>query len=150
MTSFRPFAIVPTLGIVTAALVATGCSDPREDVRVTLCKDIVSLQVGPTASVTSTETKTRGYEHASVRVRYSDQDRDAQAVCYYDYKAVDDTADMLADPLSAYATSPVEVSIAGQTLSRPALAEAIKQAMSKQGSELLDPAKKGIENAVQR
>lgn len=141
---------MPFLALMIAALATPGCSDPREDVRVTLCKDIVSVRVGPSIVVDGTETKTKGYEHATVRVRYSDQGREAQAVCYYDYKAVDDTADMLADPLSAYATSPSEVSIDGHKLTRTALAEAIKQAMLKQGTELIYRAKQGIENAVQR
>lgn len=151
MKRLRPFAAIPALGLVTAALITPGCSsEPREDVRVTLCKDIVSVQVGPSAAVNETETKTKGYEHAAVKVRYSTQGRDAWAICYYEYKAVDDTADMLADPLSAYATSPFEVTLDGQKLSRADLAEAIKKAMLKQGKEFIDYAKKGIENAIQR
>lgn len=146
----RPLTATPTLIATIATLMVPGCSDPREDVRVTLCKDIVSVRIGPSAVVGTTETNTKGYENASVRVHYTDRAREARAVCYYDYKAVDDTADMLADPLSAYATSPFEVDIDGQKLSKFALAEAIKQAMLKQGSELIDRAKQGIEDAVQR
>lgn len=150
MKRFRPSKTRPTLSLVAFVLATTGCSNPQEDVRVTLCKDIVSGQVGSSALVTRTETKTKGYEYASVRVIFSDQGRDGQAICYYDYKALDDTADMLADPLSAYATSPFEVRMDGKKLSKPALAEAIKQAMLGQGRELLDRAKKGIENAITR
>jgi hypothetical protein len=97
-----------------------------------------------------TDTQTKGHEHAAVRVRFSTRGREARAVCYYDHDAVDDTALHLSDPLSAYATSPHEVAIDGQKLSRSSLAEAVKQAMLKQGREFVDRAKKGIENALQR
>jgi hypothetical protein len=100
--------------------------------------------------VDGTETETKGYEHAVVRVHFSDQGHRAQAECYYDHNAVDDTAEMLSDPLSAYATSPFEVTIGAKKLSGPDLAAAVKQAMLKQGKDLVDRAKKGVENVIQR
>jgi hypothetical protein len=150
MGNLRPFAAIPTLCLISAALVVASCSNPQEDVRVTLCKDIVSTQGGPSVALVGTDTQTKGHEHAAVRVRFSTQGREALAVCYYDYDAVDDTALHLSDPLSAYATSPYEVVIDGKKLSRPGLAEAVKQAMLKQGREFVDRAKKGIDNALQR
>jgi len=133
-----------------AALLIAGCSNPSEDVRVTLCKDIVSTERGSSVRILGAETRTKGHEHAAVSVRFSTEGGEAQAVCYYDYDAVDDTALQLSDPLSAYATSPFEVVIDGKKLSRSGLAEAVKQAMLKQGRELVDRAKKGIEGALQR
>jgi hypothetical protein len=56
----------------------------------------------------------------------------------------------LSDPLSGFATSPSEAVIDGRKLSRSGLAEAVKQAMLKQGGEFVDRAKKGMENALQR
>lgn len=146
----RPFAAVVVFCLIWAALMATSCSKPREDVRVTLCKEIVLTKLGSSTTLVGTDTQTKGHEHAAIRVRFSTQGRDALAVCYYDYDAVDDTALHLSDPLSAYATSPSEVAIDGQKLSRPDLAEAVKRAMLKQGREFVDRAKKGIENALQR
>lgn len=150
MGNLGAFAAIPALCLVSVALLIAGCSNPREDVRVTLCKDIVSIQAGSSATVLGTDTQTKGHQHAAVRVRFSAQGRESQAICYYDYDAVEDTALHLSDPLSAYATSPFEVVIDGQKLSRPALAEAVKQAMLKQGREFVDRAKKGIESTLQR
>lgn len=150
MRSCRRFAFAPVLSVLAAVLVATGCSNPREDVRVTLCKDIVTVQLGPSVNLQGADTQTKGYEYAAVRVRYAAQSGEGQAVCYFNYNEVEDTALTLSDPLSAYATSPFEVTIGGQKLSRPGLAEAVKQAMLKQGREFVDRAKKGIEDAVQR
>lgn len=63
----------------------------------------------------------------------------------YVYNAVDDTALTLSDPLSAYSTSPSEMTLNGQPLSRAVLARTIRDAMAKQGSEFVDRAKKAIQ-----
>ena len=150
MGNLGSFPTIPTLCLIAATIVAASCSNPQEDVRVTLCKDIVSTQVTPSVTFIGEDTQTKGHEHAAVRVRFSAQGREARAVCYYDHDAVDDTALHLSDPLSAYATSPFKVVIDGQIFSGPSLAEAVKQAMLKQGREFVDRAKKGIENALRR
>jgi len=150
MDNLERFVSIPTFCLVLAALLVAACSGPREDVRVTLCKDIVSTQLGSSATLSGADSQVRGRQYAAVRVRYSTQGREAQAVCYYGYDAVDDTALQLSDPLSGFATSPYEVVIDGQKLSKSGLAEAIKQAMLKQGREFVDRAKKGIEDALQR
>jgi hypothetical protein len=107
--------------------------------------------------IKAADAQTKGHQPAAVRVNFSTQGRDGQAVCYYDYDAVEDTALTLSEPLSAYSTSPSAVVIDGRKLSRRDLAEAVKQAMLKQGGEFLDRAKqeldrakKGIEGALQR
>jgi hypothetical protein len=138
------------LTLAAAGLLVSGCSAPGEDVRVTLCKDIVLTETGSGTAIQGADTETRGYEYAAVRVRFSSQGRDGQAVCYYDYNAVEDTAIELSDPLAAYATSPFEVVIDGRKLTRSGLANAVKEAMLKQGRELLDQAKQGIQDAIQR
>ena len=56
----------------------------------------------------------------------------------------------LSDPLSAYATSPSEGKIDGKSLTRPGLASAVKGAVSRQGKELVEQAKQGIRDALQR
>lgn len=129
-------------------LLATGCSNPREDVRVTLCKDIVLTRMGASTNLTGADARTKGYEHAAVSVRFSSQGRDAEAVCYYNHNSVDDTAIELSDPLAAYATSPFKVTIDGQRLTRSAMAESVKQAMLKQGREFVDRAKREVEQAT--
>lgn len=128
---------------LVAALGTAGCTDSREDVRLTLCKDLVITQIAPSSSVTwiDAKTETRGYEYAAARLKFSTQSGEGQAVCYYKYNAVDDTALTLSDPLSAYSTSPYEMNLNGTTLSRPALAEAIKKAMLMQGSRVFSGAR---------
>jgi hypothetical protein len=121
-----------------------------EDVRVTLCKDIVLNEAGAATTIQGADTQTKGYEHAAVRVRFSSQGRDGQAVCYYNYNAVEDTALQLSNPLSAYATSPSEVTIDGKVLTKAALANAIKSAVAKQGKEFVERVKQGIQDAAQR
>ncbi len=77
-----------------------------------------------------------------------DPSRTRQASCLYRYNAVDDTALTLSDPLSAYSTSPETMTIDGETLSRSALAEAVKQAMITQGKAIIDRAGQGIADAA--
>lgn len=123
-----------------AALLALGCSGAGEDVRVTLCKDIVAARTGAEPVFEPADVRTRGYQGAEVRLAYRVGDSPGRATCLYAHNAVEDTADQLANPLNAYATSPERVVIAGETLSRPALAEAVKQAMLKQGRHLVEQA----------
>ena len=131
---------------LAAALTLAACSGSGEDVRVTLCKDLVAVQLGDSAARnwTQTATETRGYEYATVKLRWSGPDIDGSATCYYDYNAVEDTALALSDPLSSYAASPSKMVLNDKTLSRPALAEAVKQAMLKQGRSLVDGVKKTL------
>ncbi|MCF7985821.1 MAG: hypothetical protein K9L70_15575 [Thiohalocapsa sp.] len=132
---------------VAAVLALAGCGSPGEDVRVTLCKDMVGVQLADTGplSWTATETKTGGYEDAEVRLRYSGPDGAGAAVCYFKRDAVEDTAQHLADPMSAYSASPSKFLINGQTITGPALARIVKDAMTKQGRQLIDSAKQALQ-----
>jgi hypothetical protein len=108
---------------------------------------MVAVQVGPSQPIawSSAETRTRGREHAAVELRYTAGGKAGAAVCYFKYDAVEDTALTLSDPLSAYSTSPYEMRLDGRTLTRSALARTIKDAMAKQGRELVDKVKKGFQ-----
>jgi hypothetical protein len=119
-------------------LLAAGCSGAGEDVRVRLCKDIVAVHAGARPIFETPETHTRGYQGAEIRLRYRIGERPGRAVCVYAHDAVEDTADQLANPLNAYATSPERVRISGEELSRPALAEVVKQALLKQGRAVVE------------
>jgi hypothetical protein len=118
----------------------SSCSDSGEDVRVTLCKDLVLTRLGSSQQVTWTasEAQTRGYEHAAVRLRFSADGDDGEAVCYFDYDAVEDTALALSNPLDDYATATSRMTLNGEDLSRSELAGAVKDAMLTQGGGLLD------------
>ena len=150
MSELRSSTVLFPVVFLTLGLLLPGCSRTTADVRVTLCKDIVLHETGSSATIKGADAETKGYEHAAVRVRYSSQGRDGEAVCYYEYNALENTALQLSDPLSAYATSPSEVKIDGKSLTRPGLASAVKGAVTRQGKELVEQAKQGIRDALQR
>jgi hypothetical protein len=148
--SSAPIRARTILVVSTLVPLIISCGDPREDVRIRLCKDIAAVHSGAPVTVDSADAQTKGYQHAVVRVRYSSGGQAGEAVCYYDYNAVEDTAQTLSDPLSAYAASPSRVTIDGNELSRSQLAEAVKQAMLNQGRQLIDRAKGAVQDAVSR
>jgi len=127
----------PVCAFLIGAAVA-GCANPREDVRLTLCKDMVAVELGAVPSWQGSAVQMRGYQGATVTVRFATADGNQQATCEYPYDAVDDTALILANPIEAYATSPATLTINGRTLINPELAQVVKRAMQKQGREFLD------------
>jgi hypothetical protein len=141
-----PALIILLTGISLGSGLLTGCSNPREDVRVRLCKDLVAVQLGIQGTIdwTGVRTETPGYDDARVQLQWSTPEGSASATCAYPYNAVEDTAQQLAEPLSAYATSPSEAIIDGQRLSGQALANAIAKAMQRQGRELIDSANQAL------
>lgn len=138
--------------LVTASVLTASCSGSREDVRVSFCKSLVTTQVESPSSVrrTGVETQPRGHSGLSVVLGFEADGvgRSRQATCHYRYNAVEDTALTLSDPLSVYSTSPETMTIDGESLSRPALARAVKQAMISQGKAMIDRAQQGIEDAA--
>ncbi|WPL13740.1 hypothetical protein [Thiorhodovibrio litoralis] len=99
-----------------AALFLSACSTPMEDVRVTLCKDLVRIKRGDEVVWKEVRTETPGYNDAVVRLNFSASGDDGSAACYYAYNAVDDTALALSDPLSSYATSPSKMQLDGRSM----------------------------------
>jgi hypothetical protein len=87
-----------------------------EDVRVTLCKDLVRIKRGDEVVWKEVRTETPGYNDAVVRLNFSASGDDGSAACYYAYNAVDDTALALSDPLSSYATSPSKMQLDGRSM----------------------------------
>ncbi|EXJ16280.1 hypothetical protein [Imhoffiella purpurea] len=147
------------LGAVSVTLLTamSGCSNSGEDVRVVLCKDVVqallSSDSGPVAW-SSADIRMRRGEDLRVDLGFSapgggGSARAMRAVCIYPYDAVEDTALTLADPMSAYSTSPRRVILNGRSVSNPQLAEAVKRAMLAQGWDLLERARLGVESAAQ-
>lgn len=135
----------------------TGCANPGEDVRVTLCKDLAADLLDPPHAITWKETRNvmRRGESLAVNLSFDAPDRDGktrslEATCIYRYNAVDDTAAILADPLSAYATSPERLILNGRTIGNPLLAEAVGRAMLKQGRAFLERAQHGLNEAARQ
>jgi len=129
--------LLQVCAILIGAAVA-GCANPREDVRLTLCKDMVAVELGAVPSWQGSAVQLRGYQGATVTVRFATAEGNQQATCEYPYDVVDDTALILANPIEAYATSPAKLTINGRTLTNPELAQVVQRAMQKQGREFLD------------
>jgi len=139
----KPPRWTPVCAILMAAVAVLGCSDnPREDVRLTLCKDMVTLELGSVPSWQGSQIQTRGHQGATVTVRYASAQGEGQARCDYRYDAVDDTALMLVNPIEAYSTSPSQLILDGRTITNPELAQLVKRAMQKQGREFIERAGK--------
>lgn len=134
----KPFSFFALPVAMVVALGLGSCGSPGEDVRVTLCKDMVRVRVGGTPDWSSTQVKTPGRQDAEVRLTYSGPAGAGTAICYYRYDAVEDTAMQLANPLTAYSTSPSKMLIDGQPLARQVLADTVKQAMLNQGKRFVD------------
>jgi hypothetical protein len=126
--------------ILVAAAVA-GCANPREDVRVTLCKDMAAVELGAVPSWQGSEIRIRGRQGAAVTVRF---EGGQEATCDYKYDAVEDTALTLANPIEAYATSPSKMTINGRIITDAALARTIGRAMQKQGRDFVDRARAAV------
>lgn len=126
--------IVLGLSLLGLLLIA-GCGPAGEDVRVSYCKRLLLSQL-PALDLSAAghrwiaaDTDPRGYEHLRVALRLEAPNArgemtPAHGVCFYDYDAVDDTAVTLADPLSAYSTSPSRMVVNGKALGRERLARA--------------------------
>lgn len=128
-----------------AAMLLSACSNPTEDVRVTLCKDLVRVERGDGLVWTQVRTETPGYDDAVVWLSFSTPaGEEGSAACFYAFNAVEDTALALSDPMSSYSTSPSGMQLDGRSLSRQELAEAVKRAMLNQGRSLVD----GVRDAV--
>ena len=130
--------------IAAAVAAVAGCANPREDVRLTLCKDMVAVELGAVPTWQGHEVQIRGYQGATVTVRFATAEGDQQAACEYRYDAVDDTALTLANPIEAYSTSPSKMTINGRTLTGSELARAVMRAMQKQGREFVDRARETL------
>ncbi len=135
---------------LASPLLAVACSGPGEDVRVSLCKDIIAVYTGGKPTFERTDVKTPGYQDAQVILAYSTDSARGRGICFYQYNAMEDTADLISDPLRAYSASPSRVVINGEALSHIALARAIGESMMDQGRELLDAATGAAPNPINR
>ncbi len=138
----RPHLLIPLVLIATGL---TGCSNPREDVRLSLCKDMVTGQLGAEPAWQGNEIQIRGYEDAVISIRFTNHASAGQAECAYKHAKGEDTAITLANPLEAYAISPSRMTLDGRTLTGSELAQAVQIALGKQGREFLGRAKETLQ-----
>ena len=107
-----------------AAVLLAACSGSTEDVRVTFCKNISSALVPGAESVewTGNENTFRRPEYATATLTFDVVDdngtrKSMRTACYFEYDAIEDTAQHLADPFSAYSTLAFAMSVDGRSLS---------------------------------
>ena len=144
----------PTLRSTTAVLFAVGlfaeCSGPQEDVRISYCKELIEARVGSAQSIEwkGSESEIRRPEYAKISLKFDAAASPMQAACYYKYDTADESAITHSNPLSAYATVPYRMTVNGQEVEQRILYEAIQEAARKQGRELVEGVKKGVDEAV--
>ncbi|MCB1772359.1 MAG: hypothetical protein KDI88_01970 [Gammaproteobacteria bacterium] len=155
----KTVARVALLG--TAMIALAGCSGPTEDVRVTFCKGLTeSLTGARSIEWTGGENTFKRPEYAVTGLAFAVEDgnggkRTGRSACYYAYEALDDTAQTLADPLSAHATLPFAMSLDGRMLPDAELVAAriaeqkrhgmaIVNALGKEASDLAEQVRAGI------
>jgi len=134
------------MALLGAALVALGgCSGPTEDVRVTFCKGLTeSLNPGSKSiEWTGGENSFKYPEYAVTALVYAVEGSDGtrrtgRSSCYYEYEALDDTAQTLADPLSAHATLPFAMTLDGRMLSDAELVAARSAEQKRQGMAIVN------------
>lgn len=110
--------------LLMASVLLAACSGPSEDVRVSFCKNISAAYAGASDNIEwkGNENTFRRPEYAIAALQFDVIDRDGQrsamqTECYFAFDAVEDTAQHLADPFSAYATLPFAMKVDGRALS---------------------------------
>lgn len=130
------------------ALLLGACADAGEEPHLRFCRQLILTQFAPPAAVvwTGQRAEARGYDGLTVVVQFTSgsPQQSHTGRCHYAYHAPDDTALTLADPLSAYASTPQALELDGQPLSREALARAIRDALLAQGRALVARARHGL------
>lgn len=147
MTTTRTAGIA---GIALATVLLSACSGRGDDPRVGFCKNLVAAQLGNPAVLewTGGENTFKRPEYAITGLAYRVDDpaggrRDGSASCYYAYDAIEDTAQHLADPLSAYATLPFAMILDGRMLSDAELVAARTAEQKRQGMAVLGALEQG-------
>lgn len=143
--------------VLAMAVVTGGCSGSREDVRVTLCKRLTEATQPQASSIEwlANENTFRRPEYASTGLRFevlaSDGTRTAMtSACHYAYDALEDTAQHLSDPLSAYATLPFAMTVDGEVLSDAALLQLVNAEQKRQGRAVLRTLEKGARDMADK
>lgn len=142
---------VLALGVVFTA----GCSGSREDVRVTLCKNLTTALSGTSGELewTGGENTFNRPAYAITSLTFNRAGGDAgtgKSACYFAYDAVEETAQMLADPLSAYATLPFRMDFDGHTLGDGELLRLVNAEQVRLGRKAVDTLRKGAEDMADK
>ena len=143
--------MIKQLAIVLATVMLVACSGSREDVRVTLCKDLVSeinSQAG-TPSWDKEEVAYKGYEDMEVAISFSQSGSQSNISCFYPYDTADENVMTHANPASAYDTYPSAVKFNGELLDSKDLASKINRVLIKQGKRAIAKGQEAIKTTLQ-
>jgi hypothetical protein len=141
---------------LTAAAALFGCSGSTEDVRVSFCKNLTAaaLPEAQTIEWVSNDNTFRRPEYANTRLGFEIVDGDGRrstmtAACRFAYDALDDTAEHLANPLSAYSTLPYAMTLNGRALGDGELLQLINAEQKRQGRQILETIEKGARGVAE-
>lgn len=143
---------------LVGSIVLSGCSSPTEDVRITLCKNLVITLTEPSQAVEwkETENKFARFEDLIVSVNgevltQDDEPAGMQATCSYEYdEAIEEDGMTHTDPLSTYKTVPYKMLLNGESIPKPVLEKAVQVAFLNQGKEAVGKVQKNVKEAVQK
>lgn len=153
---------VPSRRVSLSILLAVGgmlagCSGTGEDVRVTLCKNLTQTTQPGAASIewTGNENTFRRPEYAIAGLSFEVIDaggkrRAMRSACHYAYDAVEDTAQHLADPFSAYANLPFAMTVDDRPLSDTELLRLVNEEQKRLGRKVLTTLEKGARDAAEK
>lgn len=153
-TNMRPENLL-AWALVFGVLFTAGCSGSREDVRVTLCKNLTNslLSSAESAEWTGGENTFNRPSYAVTSLTFDvagGVPRSATSACYYAYDALDETAQTLADPLSAHATLPFKMTFDGRTLSDEELLRLVNEEQKRQGRQAVARLEKGARDMADK
>ena len=140
--------------VATSAILAIslfpGCSGPQEDVHISYCKELIEARVGSVQTIKwkGSESEIRRPEYARITLKFDAAASPMEAACFYKYDTADENVMTHSNPLSAYATVPYRMTVNGKEVEERILHEAVKEAARKQGRELVEGVKKGVDDAV--
>lgn len=129
------FIIKVTLVFVLMA----GCTGSTEDVRLTLCKDLLpELKDSTRIEVLSEDIVVKGYEDLEVRLSYRDVESEGNITCFYPYNTHEENVMDHVNPAAAFATYPTKIMLDQQPVDHALMAKKINAVLVKQGKQALD------------
>jgi hypothetical protein len=147
------FVVITLAGIITL----TGCSTPTEDVRLTLCKKLVTAFIELPLAIEwrESEEKYARFEDlvttVNIDVQYQvDEPASMQASCYYEYdETIEEDVSTHVDPLSTYNTVPYKMILDGELIEQPTFEKVVHLIVLDQGRQALEFLQKRMKKTTQ-
>ncbi len=129
--------------LMIGSLLIAGCSGSTEDVRLTLCKDLVPelANISAKPEFTAEDVVVQGYEDLEVRLSFNAGDQTGKMVCFYPYNTPEENVIDHVNPAEAFDTYPNKVMLNGEALNHSKVAQKINQVLIKQGKQAIEKVK---------